>query len=53
MRAWTLNDEAYPAALKYEAKFISNLSLTHCGNTMEAEPLTAAHKVARIGFKRL
>jgi hypothetical protein len=27
MRAWTLNDEAYPAALKYEAKFISNLSL--------------------------
>ena len=33
----------------YEAKFISNLVTN---STMEAEPLTAAYKVARISSKR-
>ena len=50
MRAWAVGDEAYLAALKYEAKFISNPVID---STMETEPLTAAYKVARIGSKRL
>ena len=50
MRASAVGDEAYLAALKYEAKFVSNPVID---GTMETEPLTAAYKVARIGSKRL
>ena len=45
MRARTLSDDANPAALEREAKFISN---PVTDSTMEAELLTATHKMARI-----
>ena len=48
MRAWTLGYGANPAAFEYEAEFISN---PVTDSTMEAEPLTATHKVARISSK--
>ena len=48
MRAWTLGYGANPAALEYEAEFISN---PFTDTTMEAEPLTATHKVASISSK--
>ena len=51
MRAWTLGYGANPAAFEYEAEFISNPVTNN--STMEAEPLTAAHKEARIGSKDL
>ena len=49
MRGRTLGYDANPAALEYEAEFISN---PVTDSTMEAEPLTAAYKVARISSKR-
>jgi hypothetical protein len=48
MRARTLGDCANPTALENEAEFISNLVTD---STMEAEPLMAAHEVARISSK--
>ena len=48
MRARTLGDCANPTALENEAEFISN---PVTDSTMEAEPLTATHKVARISSK--
>ena len=48
MRARTLGYGANPAALEYEAEFISN---PFTDTTMEAEPLTATHKVASISSK--
>ena len=49
MKATTLGYGANPAALEYaEAEFISN---PVTDSTMEAEPLTATHKVARISSK--
>ena len=49
MRAKTLGYCANPAALEYKAELISN---PVTASTMEAEPLTAAYKVARLSSKR-
>ena len=48
IRARTRGDCANPTALENEAEFISNLVTD---STMEAEPLMAAHEVARISSK--
>ena len=48
MRARTLGYGTTPAALEYEAEFISNLVTD---STIEVEPLMATHQVARISSK--
>ena len=50
MGAGALGDEAYPAALKNVGELIPNPIID---SAMATKPFTVAHKVARIGFKRI